>query len=310
MALRLEVKNRASSLCWLGSAERAFLMLVVFTSLFSGPVAEARQGNPMVEDSNIAVPKVADQRPEELDGVEIEEKLGHILSRDISFLNEKGETVTLGTFFDQGKPLIISPVYFNCPGLCNFHLNGLMDALKAMDWNAGEKYTLLAVSFDSKETPPLAQAKKDSYMKVYGRPGTEGGFHFLTANEENVQKFVNAVGFKMKWLEDRQEWSHGSAAIIVNTEGKITRYLPGILFEAKDVRLALNESMAGKVGTFVDALVLYCFHYNPSTGQYSPYVFNIMKLGALLTVLILMIWLIPFWLRTRKESFPAVRSVT
>lgn len=290
--------------------ENVFSFLLLASVVLEMSPLQARQGNPLSEDSNIAVQKVSDERPSELEGVQIEEKLGQVLSRDISFLNEKGEAVTLGHFFDIGNPIIISPVYFNCPGLCNFHLNGLMDALKALDWNAGEKYVLLAISFDSKETPTLAQAKKDSYMKVYERRGTEDGFHFLTANEENVQKFISSVGFKMKWLEDRQEWSHGSAAIVVNPEGKITRYLPGILFEARDVRLALNESMAGKVGNFVDALVLYCFHYNPSKGKYSPYVFNIMKLGALLTVLILMIWLIPFWLRTRRESFPAVRSVS
>lgn len=273
--------------------------------------AKAQSVNPMAEESKMNVLLPSDERPEELQGVQIDEKLGQTLDGGIAFKDENGKDVTLADYYAEGKPLIISPVYYACPGLCNFHLNGLMDALKEMDWSAGEKYTLLAVSFDSKETPDLGLAKKHTYMGVYDRPGTEDGFRFLTTSEDQVQKFINAVGFKMKWVEETSEWSHASAAIIVNPSGKITRYLPGILFDARDVKIALNETMAGKVGTFIDALVLYCFHYNPTSGKYTPYFFNIMKLGGLATVFLLLIWLIPFWLRSRRESHkPAARSAT
>lgn len=278
--------------------------------IFSFGVAHAQRGNPLTDESKTAVTVPSDQTPKELEGVKIDEKLGTTLDRSLVFKDELNQTKTLGEYLDEGKPLIISPVYYNCPALCNFHLNGVIDALKVMDWNAGDKYTLLAVSFDSKETPELAAAKKANYMKVYDRPGTESGFHFLTTDEQNVKKFTEAVGFKMKWVEETKEWSHTSAAIIVNPAGKITRYLPGILFDAKDIRFALNETMAGKVGTFIDALVLYCFHYNPVEGKYTASVFNIMKLGGLITVLLMLIWLIPFWWRSRRENSPTARSAS
>lgn len=246
--------------------------------------------------------KVADTRPTELQGVGISEKLGQNLDLSLKFKDENGTDVTLGTYFDGKTPVLLSPVYFSCPGLCNFHLNGLTDALKGMDWSAGGKYIVLAVSFDPSEGPAVAAGKKASYMKVYDRPGTENGFHFLTGTAENVKKLTDSVGFTYRWDEKEKQWAHASAAIAVSPQGKITRYLPGIMFESRDVRMSLLEASEGKIGTFVDQLVLYCFHYNPTQSRYAVYAFNIMKLGGALTVLILAIWLLPTWLRARRAA--------
>lgn len=250
----------------------------------------------------------ATEMPAELQGVGIEEKLGHRLDLNLRFVDESGKAVTLGDYLGKGRPVVISPIYYECPSLCNFHLNGFVDALKLMDWTIGEKFTYLAVSFDSKETPDLAKAKKETYMKVYGRPQADAGWHFLTADEENVQALTKALGFKFRWDEKMQEWAHASAAIVVTPDGVVSRYLPGIMFDQKDIKLALNEATAGKIGTFVDSLVLYCFKYDPSQSKYTLYAYNLVKMGGAVMVLILAIWLLPVWFRTRKEADESARS--
>ncbi len=247
-------------------------------------------------------PKVAAEVPEQLIGVGIKEKLGDQLDLTLPFADENGRSVTLANYLGGKKPIIISPVYYSCPGLCNFHLNGLTDGLKGLDWTTGEKYDVVAVSFDSKETPDLAKNKKENYMKMYNRPGSEAGWHFLTASEDTVKKFTNSIGFDFKWSEETKEWSHASAAIIVSPDGKISRYLPGIVFEPKDIKLALNEASEGKVGNLIDSLILYCFQYNPHKSEYTLAAFQLMKVAALLTILILAFWLVPVWIRSFKAD--------
>lgn len=258
-------------------------------------------------------PKPADmlagEQAKELQGVGIDEKIGTYIDLNLAFKDENGENVTLAKYVNGSHiPVIISPVYYSCPGLCNFHLNGLTDALKLMDWSVGDKFKVVAISFDSKETPDLALKKKASYMKVYDRPGTEGGWSFLTGDETSIKALTSAVGFKFKWNEEAKEWAHASAAIVVTPDGKISRYLPGIMFDPKDVKLAVNEASNGKVGTFVDQLVLYCFQYNPHQSKYTLYAFNIMKLGGALMVLVLALWLLPIWVRSRRAEAKVARS--
>lgn len=252
---------------------------------------------------------LAGEQAKELQGVGIDEKIGTNLDLNLAFKDENGESVTLAKYVSGNHiPVIISPVYYSCPGLCNFHLNGLTDALKLMDWNVGDKFKVVAISFDAKETPDLAAKKKASYMKTYGRPGTEGGWSFLTGDEANIKALTSAIGFKFKWNEEAKEWAHASAAIVVTPDGKISRYLPGIMFDPKDVKLAINEASNGKMGTFVDNLVLYCFQYNPHQSKYTLYAFNIMKLGGALMVLVLALWLLPIWVRSRRAGAKVARS--
>ncbi len=251
-------------------------------------------------------PGVADEMPKELQGVGIDEQLGKNIDLTLMFRNEGGQLVPLSTYFDGKTPVIISPVYFNCPGLCNFHLNGLTDGLKQLDWNIGEKFKILSISFDSKEGADLAQKKKDTYLKLYDRPNklaqTSAGWHFLTADEPTVQAFIKSVGFKMYWNEEQKDWAHASAAIMTSPTGELTRYLPGIMFDPKDIKLALNEATEGKVGSFVDGLLLYCFKYDPHQSKYTLYAFNLVKVGGAVMVLLLALWLLPIWMRSRREA--------
>ncbi|WP_231839241.1 SCO family protein [Bdellovibrio bacteriovorus] len=263
--------------------------------LFSAS-AQAYDGKP--------APMVANEQPKELEGVGIDEKLGTKIDLTLKVKDDNGQEVALGSFFDGKHPVIISPVYFSCPGLCNFHLNGLTDALKLMDkdWTIGKKFKLLSVSFDSKETPDLAANKKQTYMKLYDRAGSEKEWHFITADESTVQAMMQSLGFKFRWDEKAQEWAHASAAIVITPDGTISRYLPGIMFNPQDIKIALNEATDGKIGTFVDSLVLYCFKYDPHQSKYTLVAFNVMKMGGAVMVLVMVIWLLPVWIRARREQ--------
>ncbi len=252
--------------------------------------------------SQQAEPLIATQVPEQLKDVGIKENLGAALDLNLPFVNEQGQSVVLAQYFGGKKPVIISPVYYSCPGLCNFHLNGLVDGLKGLDWTVGNQFDVIAVSFDATETPDLAKNKKDNYMKVYDRPGSEAGWHFLTANSQTVKALTDGLGFKFKWSEEMKEWSHASAAIIISPQGKISRYLPGIVFEPKTLKIALNEGSQGKVGNLIDSLILYCFQYNPHKSEYTLVAFQIMKLAAFLTVLIFVFWMVPVWIRSIKAE--------
>jgi protein SCO1/2 len=245
---------------------------------------------------------VSSEVPREFQGIGIDEKLGAQLDLSLMVKDETGASIPLRTFFTGDKPVSMSLVYFNCPGLCNFHLNGLTEAMKKIDWSAGQKFEVLALSFDPKETSEMAAKKKANYMKVYGRPGTEGGWHFLTADEATIKKIAETTGFKYRWDEKNKEWAHASAATIMSPEGKITHYLHGIIFEPKDVKLALMDAVGGKTGSIADRLIWFCYHYDASKSKYSIMASRLMQVGGGLCILILAAFLIPFWIRSRKES--------
>lgn len=247
-------------------------------------------------------PGNAKEVPEELKGVGIKEHLGEHLDLNLQVRDESGELKTLGSFFQAHKPVMLSPVYFNCPGLCNFHFNGVVEALQKIDWNPGDKFEVIAFSFDSRENSELGKAKKANYMKMYNRAGTENGFHFLTADEATIKKLTDALGFEFRWNAQAEEWSHASAAIVITPDGKISRYLPGIAFEPKDMKLALNEASNGKIGNIIDSVVLFCFKYDEHKSKYGLQVFRVVQLAGGLMVLILALWLTPMLVKAGREK--------
>lgn len=247
-------------------------------------------------------PQAANVLPEELQGVGITEKIGSQIDLNLKVTQEDGQVVALSTFFHEHKPVILSPVYFNCPGLCNFHLNGLVDALKLVDWSPSQKFEIIALSFDPSEKSDVALKKKENYMKLYGRAGTDAGWHFVTADAETIKKITEAVGFNYKWNEKAGEWSHASAAIMVSPQGQVARYLHGIMFEPRDLKLALNEAADGKLGGFVDSAMLFCFKYDRHQSKYGLQVFQLMKAGGALTALALALWLGMAMIQAKREN--------
>jgi protein SCO1/2 len=245
---------------------------------------------------------VSNEVPREFQNVGITEKNGDTVDPTLTFTDDTGKKVVLGDYFNKKKPIILSMVYFNCPNLCNLHLNGLTDGLKQMDWTIGDKFEVLSVSIESKETPELAAAKKVSYLEEYGRKDSAPGWHFLTGEDSQIKKLASQVGFGYKWDEASKQYAHASAAIVLTPEGKISRYLHGITFEPKTLRLSMVEASHGQIGEIIDHFVLFCFQYDPNKRTYAFYAFNIMKYGAGLCALSLLAFLLPGWIKMSKES--------
>ena len=232
----------------------------------------------------------------------LDEQLGEAIPTDVGFYNEAGERVTLGSFFEDGRPVILNFVYHNCPMLCNLLLDGFTNALQEMDWTPGGEFEVVTVSFAADETPELAARAKARYLKVLGRPEAADGWHFLTGSEASIQELAQAVGFSFAWNEQLQQYAHPAALVFLSPEGKVTRYLYGLQYPPGDVRRALVEASDGTVGTTVDRLLLYCLQYDPNAGSYVLHAQNAMKLGGLLTVLVLGMGLFLLWRRERHRT--------
>jgi len=240
------------------------------------------------------------EKPQELMGVGITERLGGDVDLGLEFVDDEGKAVTLGSYFSGEKPVLFTIIYFNCPSLCNYHLNGLTEALREMEWTVGDQFELVALTMNHRETPDLAKQKKAAYVKDYGRPESADGWHFLTGTEENIKKIADQVGFGFKWLPDQKEYSHASAAQVMTPDGKISRYLHGIQFDAQTVKLSLLEASSGKIGNIIDQIVLYCFQFDPNKNKYTVYAWNIMQAGAIGIVVILTLILVPLWWREKR----------
>ena len=244
----------------------------------------------------------AEEVPYELKGVGITEHLGSDVSiGDLHFKNDTGEDVALSKFFQSGRPVILALVYYECPNLCNMLLNGLTETLKNLDWTPGERFDIVAVSINPKETPELAAKKKASYLRVYDRAQGAVGWHFLTGEESQIRKLASQVGFGYHYDEREKQYAHASAIYVLTPEGKISRYLYGIEFKPKDMKLALLEASNGKIGSVVDRFVLFCYHYDPKTRSYSMVINRVMTASCTGTALFFGGYLAVFWRREKKK---------
>ncbi len=255
--------------------------------------------------------QLAEQLPPQLEEVGIEEHLEAEVPMDLEFRDEYGAVVTLGDYFDGTKPVILTLNYYKCPMLCGLQLNGLLDGLKDLDWTPGQEFELVTVSINPLETPALANEKKQNYMKRYERPSAAKGWHFLTGREPEIRQLASTLGFGYTYDRETGEYAHAAAIFLATPDGRVARYLYGIEYPEKRLRLALLEASAGEIGTTIDQLILYCFHYDPSSRRYAPVAMNIMRLGGGVTVLVLGLSLGGYWLREarrRKNSDRGTRT--
>jgi protein SCO1/2 len=218
--------------------------------------------------------------------VGIDQKLNEQIPLDAVFKDEQGHEVRLAQFFGK-KPVVLSLVYYDCPMLCTLVLNGMTGSLRRVAFNIGEQFEVVTVSFDPRETPQLAAAKKQVYLQRYDRAGAEAGWHFLTGDEANIKRLTEAVGFRYVWDEQTRQFAHASGIMVLTPEGKLARYFYGIDYAPQDLRFALVESSQDKIGTPVDALMLYCYHYDPATGKYGAVVMNIMQVAGVITLVLI-----------------------
>lgn len=227
-------------------------------------------------------------RPSVLLNVGIDQRLGEHLPLSAKFRDETGKEVALSEYFGPGKrPVLLALVYYDCPMLCNQVLNGLTGAITALRFDVGKEFDVLAVSFDPRETPEMAAAKKKYYVQRYRRPGADAGWHFLTGTPESIKAITEAVGFKYVWDDKTNQFAHGSAVQLITPEGKIAQYYYGIEYSPKDMRLGMIEASQEKIGTVVDQIILFCYHYDPATGKYGAVAMNFLRLGGILTMLVL-----------------------
>ena len=263
-------------------------------ALFCAPVliGQSQFFNPARSQSPGQWQNPASSSVSDLEGVTIQQKLDGRIDLDLEFTDSSGEKVVLREIF-RGKPVVLSLVYYECPMLCTLELNGLLKAMRAMDLSAGEDYDVISVSFDPRETPELAARKKDEYMRQYTHAGfydrerLEDGWRFLTGTDENIRALAEAVGFGYRFDEEKNLYRHGSGIMTLTPQGKVSRYQFGVEYSPRDLKFALMEASDEKIGSPVDAVMLYCFHYDPVSGKYGFMVMKALQVVGAATLLAL-----------------------
>lgn len=229
----------------------------------------------------------SDRLPPQLGYVAIEQRLGEQVPLRLPFQDESGKTVRLSDYFHPGRPVILSLVYFNCTMLCSQVLAEMSHTMRRLKFDAGNQFEVVTVSFDPRETPQMAAEAKSKYLEMYGRPGTEKGWRFLTGDATSIRALSNAVGFHYRWDPRTKQFAHAAGIMLLTPEGRVAQYYNGARYFASDLRLGLVEASHNRIGTLADAIVLYCYHYDPRTGRYGAIVFRVIQVSGGLTLLIL-----------------------
>ncbi len=277
----------------------AFLFSILIVP--SPGVIAQEEGRPTIMKDVTSGPGLeAGATPEILKHVGVEQKIGAVLPLDLSFTDEAGAPVTLGSYFGD-KPVILSLVYYDCPMLCTEVLNGLNRSLAPLNYSIGQEFEVITVSFDPRETPTLASQKKAVYTQRYGRPGTAEGWHFLTGDAPAIDALTETVGFNYVYDEKEGQFVHGSAIMIVSPQGTVSHYFFGIEYPSEDIRLALVESSEEKLGTMFDQIMLYCFNYDPEQGRYGVAIMNAMRVAGLVTLLAMGSFMVVMFKRDRRR---------
>jgi protein SCO1/2 len=235
--------------------------------------------------------------PAALQDIRFDQRLNEQIPLELTFKDESGQSVKLADYF-HGRPVILVLAYYQCPRLCTLVLNGLVQGMLEMPLTAGKDFEVATVSFDPRETADLALSKKESYMQRYGRPGAAEGWHFLTGEESQIRQLADAVGFHYRFDADKNQYMHASGIMIATPEGRLSRYFYDVKYSGRDLRLGLVEASQNKIGSAVEQILLYCFHYDPTLGKYSASVMNFIRVGGIFTIACIAVFV--WWLRRRN----------
>ena len=249
-----------------------------------------------------------DDRPVALRSVDLEQKLGAQVPLDVKFRDEMGRAVALKQYFGR-RPVILSFVYYSSEDLCPLVLDGLVRSLRPLSFNIGDQFDVLTVSFDARDTPALAAAKKRDFVKQYSRPGAEQGWHFLTGDESAIKHLTEAAGFRFNYESERDRFGHATGIILLTPGGTIARYFYGMEFSPRDLRLGLIEASANKIASPIDQLLLFCYRYDPATGKYGLLITNIIRLAGVATVIALVTFIVVMLRRDRNRKWQPGESV-
>lgn len=245
--------------------------------------------------------QVVEENPEQLQKIDVAEHLGDSIPLDFQFIRDNGDTVNFESYFHQGKPVVLVLGYYTCPMLCNLVMNGLTSSINELAWQPGIEYQIVSVSIDTTETYLVAGAKKANYLQEIKFRNMGNGWDFLTTSSNYTYLLAEAVGFKYFYDEDQKQYAHPAVLIVLTEEGIISRYLYGIEYKERDFRLALLEASEGKIGSTVDRLILYCFHYDPNAGSYVVFAGNVMRAGGALTIAIFGSAMAVLWWNERRK---------
>ena len=270
-------------------------------SFFLLPLALLCPARAMPQPARLAPTPPSGARPAILKDVRIEQRLSAQVPLDLIFQDEQGRAVRLGQYFGR-RPVVLVLAYYNCPMLCTQVLNGLLSSLRALSFDAGKEFEVVTVSFDPRDRPADAAAKKKPYLAEYRRPGAAEGWHFLTGGPGSIARLTEAVGFHYRWDDSLAQFAHASGIFVLTPDGRISRYFYGIEYAPRDLRLGLIEASDRKIGNPVDEILLYCYHYDPKIGKYGAVVMNLVRLGGVGAVLILSAFLLLMWRRERRRG--------
>jgi protein SCO1/2 len=258
------------------------LSAVLLLAMAPAPLAFGQMKGDIVKWN---IPPSSDRLPT-LKNVGVDQKLDAQVPLNLEFRDETGKSVRLGDYFGK-RPVILNLAYYGCTMLCGEVQSGIIGSLRALQFNPSTDFDIVTVSFDPKETTEQAAAKKKSLLLRYHRPGAEQGWHFLTGDQHNIEALTKSVGFDYQYDPSLNQWAHAAAIMVLTPEGKISKYFYGVEFAPKDLRFGLIEASENKIGTIVDQMLLYCYHYNPATGKYGAVIMNVLRLAGIATVLIL-----------------------
>ena len=261
----------------------------------SGPAAAGYRHDPGIAASTVPAP---------LREIGFDQNLDRLVPLDIVFRDETGRTVRLGEYFGR-RPVVLVFAYYDCPMLCTQVISGLSSALGVLSLEPGKDFEIVTVSFNPKDTPATASAKKATYLERYHRPGADAAWHFLTGDQPSIDRLTKAAGFRYVWDVQTNQFAHPTGVIVLTPEGRLARYLFGIEYGPRDLRFALVEASAGRVGSAVDSVLLYCYHYDPATGRYGLVIMRAMRIGGAVTVLTLVAFIV---VMLRKERHAAALS--
>lgn len=235
------------------------------------------------------------QKPQEVQNVGVEEHLGDTIPLDLTFATSEGDSVTLAELIQDDKPVILNPVYYNCPMLCSMVINAIYQGVEDVKWNPGDDYNIITFSFNPDEDYRLAASVKDSIMQKFNREGAAEGWHFLTGNEQTIRKLTESVGFKYEKVDNKEQYAHSAAIMFLSPKGIITRYLYGINYKEFDIRNGLYEAADGEIGSTLEKVALYCYVYDADSNSYVPVAWRVMQVGGFIIVLALGIFLGFMW---------------
>jgi len=258
----------------IGAQARALAVLAAFLLL---PASASGQADPLPVMQNPT------GRPEVMKNIGLDQRLDAQVPLDLKFRDEHGSRVTLSQFFGA-RPVVLALVYYQCPMLCTFVLNGLLTSAKHLSFQMGKEYEVVTVSIDPTETPVLAEAKHTMYAGLYGRPGAVSGWHFLTGEEPAIRQLAASVGFRYIYDKESQQYGHASGIMVLTPQGRVSRYFYGIEYPPRDLRFALVEASGGRIGSAVDQILLTCFHYDPMTGKYGLVISRVIRLAGIATI--------------------------